>query len=164
MRKLLIFDLDETLVHATTEPFNHPADFECLGYFIYRRPYITELLAQVSRHYDIAVWSSSSREYVDAVVERIFGMQFEVKFSWAVDRCVQRVHPQSNGYVYIKDLRKVQGQGYQVDQIIMVDDSPEKLARQPRNHIAIAPFTGQQGDIELVGLMEDLIHRALASK
>lgn len=52
---------------------------------------------------------------------------------------------------------------YQVDQIIMVDDYPEKLARQPRNHIAIALFTGQQ-DVELVGLMEDLIHRALASK
>lgn len=164
MRKLLIFDLDETLVHATTRPFDHPADFECLGYFVYRRPYVTELLSQVSHLYDIAVWSSSSREYVDAVVERIFGGKFDVKFSWAVDRCVQRVHPQSNGYVYIKDLRKVQSQGYQVDHIIMVDDSPEKLARQPKNHLCLSPFTGEQDDVELLALAADLIRRAAVTE
>ncbi|HEY0584531.1 MAG TPA: NIF family HAD-type phosphatase [Pseudoduganella sp.] len=45
-RKLLIFDLDETLVHATTEPLPYPADFEWLEYFVYKRPYVNELLTQ----------------------------------------------------------------------------------------------------------------------
>lgn len=38
MRKLLIFDLNETFVHTTTKPFHHPADFECLGYFVLPAP------------------------------------------------------------------------------------------------------------------------------
>jgi RNA polymerase II subunit A small phosphatase-like protein len=159
-RKLLIFDLDETLVHATTEEMAAPADFEWPPYYVYKRPYLTELLSQTNPYYDFAVWSSASRDYVDILVERIFDAQFEVKFSWAVDRCVQRVHPQSNGYVYIKDLRKVQSQGYEVENILIVDDSPEKIARQPRNHLVIKPFLGQADDTELLTLAEDLIRRA----
>lgn len=158
-RKLLIFDLDETLVHARTESLPHPADFVWHGYHVYKRPFLKELLSQVCQVYDIAVWSSSSREYVDFVVENVFGTQVEVKFSWAIDRCVQRVHPQSNSYVYIKDLRKVQSQGYEVEQIIIVDDSPEKIARQPRNHIGIAPFMGNQDDVGLLALTDDLLRR-----
>lgn len=138
-RNLLIFDLDETLVHSTTAQLPRPADFEWQHYYVYKRPHVSELLSQVSLFFDFAVWSSSSREYVDEVVERVFGTDYEVKFAWAIDRCIQRVHAQSNGYVYIKDLRKVQSQGYPVERILIVDDSPEKIARQPRNHIKIRP-------------------------
>ena len=72
---------------------------------------------------------------------------------------MQRVDVQSNGYVYIKDLRKVQSQGYQLERILMIDDSPEKIARQPRNHIKIKPFLGQAYDIELLSLADELIRR-----
>lgn len=125
-RRLAIFDLDETLVHATTSRLQHAPSFELKPYFIFQRPFIRELLTATKPLYDFAVWSSSSSEYVEAVVEKVFGAEFEVKFAWAVGRCVQRVHPQSNSYVYIKDLRKVQSQGYPVDRITIVDDSPEK--------------------------------------
>lgn len=160
MRKLLIFDLDEALVHATLHQLSRAADYAWLEYFVYERPYLFELLSRVSPLYDLAVWSSSSREYVDALVSRIFAPEFDVKFSWSVDRCVQRVHPQTNGYAYIKDLRKVQSQGYPVEKILIVDDSPEKIARQPKNHIRIKPYVGQLDDIELLALAEDLVRRA----
>jgi RNA polymerase II subunit A small phosphatase-like protein len=70
---------------------------------------------------------------------------------------VQRVDPKSNGYVYIKDLRKLQKFGYSIDEITMVDDSPEKLVRQPRNHVHIAPFTGAKDDQSLLDLADKLI-------
>lgn len=159
-RSLLIFDLDETLVHATTGRLSRSADFEWLQFHVYLRPHLSELLSEVSPFYDFAVWSSASKEYVDAMVERLFGTRFEVKFAWSVDRCIQRVHAQSNGYVYIKDLRKVQSQGYQVERILMVDDSPEKIARQPLSHIKIDPYVGQADDVELLALAKDLVHRA----
>jgi RNA polymerase II subunit A small phosphatase-like protein len=159
-RNLLIFDLDETLVHATTEQLPRPADFKWQQYHVYKRPHVSELLSQVNVFFDFAVWSSSSCEYVDEVVERVFGTDFEVKFAWDIDRCIQRVHAQSNGYVYIKDLRKVQSQGYPVERILIVDDSPEKIARQPRNHIKIKPYVGQIDDIELLTLAVDLAQRA----
>jgi len=95
---LLIFDLDETLVHATTQQLDRAADFEYSPYYVYKRPFLFELLKSAEPLYDFAVWSSSSREYVDAVVAEFFA-GFDVKFSWAVDRCIQRVDAQSNSYV-----------------------------------------------------------------
>lgn len=157
---LLIFDLDETLVHATPLALARQADLECPPYFVYTRPYVRELLFAVSPFYDFAVWSSSSRDYVDLVVNTIFGNDFHLKFAWAVDRCIQRVDVRSNSYVYIKDLRKVQSQGYEVSQITILDDSPEKIARQPKNHVSLSPYLGQIEDVELVRIREVLLKRA----
>lgn len=64
---LLIFNLDETLVHATTEQLARPADFEYPPYFIYKRPFLLDLLIAAKPLYDFAERSSYSREYVDAV-------------------------------------------------------------------------------------------------
>jgi RNA polymerase II subunit A small phosphatase-like protein len=157
--KLLIFDLDETLVHATTRHLGRAADFEYSPYFVYKRPFLCELLKTAEPLYDFAVWSSSSREYVDVVVAEIFA-GFDVKFSWAVERCIQRVDAQSNGYVYIKDLRRVQSHGYPVERITILDDSPEKIARQPRNHLRVKPYYGLDEDQELLAIAEELMVRS----
>ena len=152
-RQLIVFDLDETLVHATESPLSRPADFVVPPYFIYRRPFLDDLLTGLMSDFDLAVWSSSSRAYVDAVVAEIFRKPHLLKFAWAVERCVQKVDVKTNSYVYIKDLRKIQGQGYTLERIIMVDDSPEKIVRQPRNHLPITPFTGQDDDRALIALL-----------
>jgi RNA polymerase II subunit A small phosphatase-like protein len=156
MRDLVIFDLDETLVHATTTPLPRAADFQCAEYFVYIRPHLDAMLADVAATHDMAVWSSSSRSYVDQVAARLFGSRFALQFAWCADQCVQRVDPHSGGYVYIKDLRKAQKWGYAVDQMTMVDDSAEKVARQPRRHLPITPFTGQASDTELLALAKRL--------
>ena len=156
---LLIFDLDETLVHATTEKLARSADFEYATYFVYKRPHIFELLSATNPLYDFAVWSSSSKEYVDAVVGQVF-TSFDLRFAWAVERCIQRVDTPSNGYVYIKDLRRVQSQGYPLERITILDDSPEKIARQPRNHLKVKPYYGEEDDIELITIAEVLVGRS----
>ncbi len=154
--RLIIFDLDETLVHATENILSRPADFTVPPYFIYQRPFLKTLLASLYGAVDLAVWSSSSQAYVNAVVHEIFNDDFPLQFAWSVDRCVQRVDVRTNSYVYIKDLRKVQGQGYTVDRILMIDDSPEKLVRQPKNHYAIPAYTGQEDDYALLDLLQHL--------
>jgi RNA polymerase II subunit A small phosphatase-like protein len=159
MRKLLIFDLDETLVHASKRELGRPADILCPPYFVYKRPFINELLAKLSPEYDFAVWSSSSPEYVNFLVPALFG-SFRIEFAWASDRCVQRVDLRSNGYVYIKDLRKVQKFGYALDQVTILDDSPEKIVRQPRNHVLVSPFDGDEKDEKLLEIAHVLLRRA----
>lgn len=158
-RKLLIFDLDETLMHASAVQLAQAADFICGQYFVYQRPYLQALLTATQSLYDFGVWSSSSRAYVDAVVAQVFGSEFELKFAWAVERCVQRVDVRSNGYVYLKDLRNVRGQGYAVEDITILDDSPEKIARQPRNHFRVKPYLGQLDDRELLLIAVQLLYR-----
>ena len=154
--RLVLFDLDETLVHATEEPLNWVHSFEVPPYFIYVRPFAEELIRFCAQRFDIAVWSSSSEKYVEAVTSKLFGHEFPIQFSWAINRCVQKVDPRTNGYAYIKDLRRAQKHGYTVEEIRMIDDSPEKLQRQPGRHLHIAPFTGNQSDRELLSVIEKL--------
>ena len=56
----------------------------------------------------------------------------------------------------IKDLRKVRSQGYDLESIIMIDDSPEKIIRQPKNLLQISAFEGDQSDSELLTLIDRL--------
>jgi RNA polymerase II subunit A small phosphatase-like protein len=44
--------------------------------------------------------------------------------------------------------------GYAADEIIVIDDSPEKLQRQPTRHLCLAAFTGDPSDTELLGVIE----------
>jgi RNA polymerase II subunit A small phosphatase-like protein len=152
--RLIVFDLDETLVHATEVPLPSLDAFRVGPYFVYIRPFASELIRFCVSHFEVAVWSSSSERYVEAVTEKLFGTSYPVAFSWAVSKCVQKVDPKSNGYVYIKDLRKVLKHGYAADEIIMIDDSPEKLQRQPTRHLCLPAFTGDPLDTELLGVIE----------
>jgi hypothetical protein len=70
------------------------------------------------------------------------------------------VDAQSNSYVYIKDLRRVQSHGYPVERITILDDSPEKIARQPRNHLRVKPYYGLDEDRELLAISEEVMVRA----
>lgn len=157
--RLVIFDLDETLVHATEVPLPHVHDFQVGSYFVYVRPFASELIEVSASRFDIAVWSSSSEQYVEAVSAALFGQSAPLKFSWSVSRCVQKVDPKSHGYVYVKDLRRVMKHGYTVDQIVMLDDSREKLQRQPARHLCVPAFLGDPGDralLDMIGRIEAL--------
>jgi RNA polymerase II subunit A small phosphatase-like protein len=154
--RLAVFDLDETLVHATKVQLPYPHSFKVGQYFVYVRPFARELISASASWFDIAVWSSSSEQYVEAVTAELFGTPHPVKFSWSVSKCVQKIDHRSNGYVYVKDLRKVIKYGYAVDEIIMIDDSPEKLQRQPTRHLCLPAFTGDPSDRELLIVIERL--------
>lgn len=154
--KLIVFDLDETLVHATATPLPYPHSFKIASYFVYVRPYASELIQLCAGRFDIAVWSSSSALYVEAVTRELFGNAVPLKFAWSVSKCVQKVDPISNGYIYVKDLRKVMKHGYTPNQILMLDDSPEKLQRQPSRHLQVSPFTGQPDDTALLAIIDIL--------
>jgi RNA polymerase II subunit A small phosphatase-like protein len=160
--RLIVFDLDETLVHATKVPLPYAHTFQVGPYFVYVRPFASELIKFCASHFEVAVWSSSSERYVEKLTAELFGTTFPVVFSWAVSKCVQKVDPRSNGYVYIKDLRKVMKHGYAADEIIMIDDSPEKLQRQPTRHLCLPAFTGDPLDTELLGVIERI--KAMAER
>ena len=152
--RLIVFDLDETLVHATKVALPSTHTFKVGPYFVYVRPFASDLIRFCAAHFEIAVWSSSSERYVETVTAELFGTSFPVAFLWAVSKCVQKVDPKSNGYVYIKDLRKAMKYGFAADEIIMIDDSPEKLQRQPTRHLCLSAFTGDPIDTELLDVIE----------
>lgn len=154
-RPLLILDLDETLVYATEKELGSPPDFRIAHYSVYRRPHLSAFLDYCFTEFDVAVWTSASRTYASEVITQVFGGR-ELRFFWSGERCIQRRDFNTHETYTVKDLRKVRRLGFSLEQVLMVDDSPEKLERHYGNHIRIAPFEGDVSDAELPSLAEYL--------
>lgn len=158
-RKLLVLDLDETLVHATEDRLEHPEDF-CVGpYFVYRRPYLSEFLEVVHSHFDVAVWTASGERYAAQVIEQIFAPG-KLKFVWSSQRCTTARDWVTGHYTTIKNLSKLKRQGYALESIIAVDDTPSKYARSFGNLVTVREFVGSRDDTEL-RLLAKYLHTLL---
>jgi RNA polymerase II subunit A small phosphatase-like protein len=148
-RLLLVLDLDETLMHATERPLLHAADHELPPYFLYRRPGLTEFIDTVSSGFRLAVWTSSSPGYARAVCQWIFPDPNRLEFVWASDRCTPTRDFDTDSWCQAKPLKKLKRLGYDLNRVLVVDDSPEKHTRNYGNLVQVAPFLGDPDDNEL---------------
>lgn len=155
-RCLLILDLDETLVHAKDQPLSRPHDFEVGPYVVYRRPGVDMFLRAMHQHFDLAVWTSSTRGYAGPVVAALFPEGITPRFVWSRERCTRRFDPETHDFEWAKNLAKVKRQGYRLERVLMVDDTPEKLAKHYGNLVRVRAFEGDPGDRELFGLADYL--------
>ncbi len=160
-RLLLILDLDRTLVYASELPLPREHDFRVGKYYVYRRPGLESFINTCDSLFDLAVWSSSGAAYAEEIVSRIFPSTVELKFLWSSERCTRREEPELGKVVWLKDLKKVKRQGYDLDRVLVVDDSAKKHVRSYGNLVTLKSFDGSTDDMELVLLAEFL--RSLAS-
>ncbi len=154
--KLLVLDLDETLVHATETSLEREPDFEVGPYSVYRRPGLDHFLDVMRRHFELAVWTSSTRLYAEPVVASIFAADIDLRFVWSRERCTMRFDPELHEYEWAKNLDKIKRKGCLLEQVLMVDDTPQKLARNYGNLVRVKPFYGDLADNELSLLSEYL--------
>ncbi|MBI4871511.1 MAG: HAD family hydrolase [Candidatus Riflebacteria bacterium] len=159
---LVILDLDETLIHSSEAPLDRIPDFRLGEYHTYKRPGIDAFLRTLADADDVelAVWSSSTEDYVQEVVRRLFG-GLPLAFAWSRRRCT-RLQEASHGaqswhsMVWSKKLQKVRRRGFDLDYAVMVDDSPRSIPEYG-NVIAVTPWTGEPGDTELTLLLPFLL-------
>ncbi|MEO7716022.1 MAG: HAD family hydrolase [Capsulimonas sp.] len=149
-RKLLVLDLDETLVYAARRPLERAAGFAVGPYFVYKRPGVDDFLAFCFAHFETAVWTSATRDYAEAIVQILFPQP--PSFLWAIERCTVRYDPDCDAHVGTKNLVKLKRRGYRLEQVIVVDDSPEKHLRSYGNLVRVAPWTGDTADDDLLRL------------
>lgn len=155
--KLLILDLDETLIHATSDKLSITEDFQFDKYFIYKRPYLNSFLLDISMHYKIGIWSSADDDYVNHIVNQITPDNFQFEFIWGRSRCSYKRDIDLDTFVFEKRLDKLKKRGFRLEQILIIDDSPEKSRTNYGNAIYIKEFTGETSDIELKLLHDYLI-------
>lgn len=162
-KSLLILDLDETLIHATATKIRDDFDFKVFDYFIYKRPGLASFLAQCAPYFKLAVWSSASDDYVQAVVEQIFPAFITPVFVWGRSRCTRFRLPEmdeqgllnldyASEHEFAKRLKKVERKGFNLKRILIVDDTPEKVSQNYGNAIYIKAFRGEPDDKELFNL------------
>ena len=166
-KTLLVLDVDETLVHATEKQLDRAEDFKIANYNVFIRPYLSEFIEGVKDDYMIAIWSSATDDYVEEVVKRIIPKTIELKFVWGRSRCSfkRNLKIDDRGYYsdnyldhynYVKPLKKLKRKGYQLNRILIVDDTPHKSQDNYGNAIYPKEYRGELEDDELKYLLEYL--------
>lgn len=154
-QKLLVLDLDETLVHAADHPLVRAGDFRAGPYHVYRRPHLSEFVAFALARFHVGVWTSSGEQYAARVVESIFPPA-ALQFVWASQRCTVARDLQTGEYRTLKKLGKLKRKGYRLEAVIAVDDTPSKYMCNYGNLIAVQEYRGEEQDDELLLLMHYL--------
>lgn len=161
-KNLLVLDLDETLLHSCEGVFEREPDFYACSYGVYLRPFIDGFLRWVSEWYELAIWTSAGEDYAKEIVHYLFSNPNDLKFVWASNRCTRIYNCDTGEQLLIKDFCKIKRLGYDLNRVLVVDDSPEKHCRNYGNLIRVSPFEGALDDNELRDLckyLKDLKNR-----
>lgn len=168
---LLIFDLDETLIHATKDDIGLEPDFIAYDYKVFKRPYVADFLSNLSKDFYLAIWSTASEDYIDKIISEIAPKNIKFEFVWGQTRATykrtikvdQYNYTDFIEYHYIKRLKKVKTLGFRLERTLMVDDTPHKVKENYGNAIYIKEFKGDSNDKELIYL-EKYLQRLKDSK
>ena len=157
-QKLLILDIDETLIFATEEPLSRAADFTVGNkYYVYKRPFVEQFLEWCFENFEVAVWTSATNDYAAEVLRNIFlQAQNNLSFLWSRERCTPSLDFESKETFWEKKLTKVRRRGYNLENIIVVDDTPQKWRNSYGNLVRVKPYLGEPDDNELEKLIRYL--------
>ena len=141
-RRVLVLDLDETLVHAL------PPDHRT----VLVRPHAAEFLAAVSRTFDeVVVFTAGTREYASPVLDGLDPDGTLLGRRFYRDSC--SVMPGTG--LLVKDLR-ILGEA-DLSRVRIVDNTPSAYALQPQCAVPIRSYEGDDpDDTELLRVLRKL--------
>ncbi|RAL50316.1 hypothetical protein DM860_007990 [Cuscuta australis] len=151
-KSTVFLDLDETLIHSSTNPPPEKYDFavrpvidgERVDFYILKRPFVDEFLESLSKKFEIVVFTAGIKEYASLVLDKLDKKNL-ISHRLYRDSCKEL-----DGK-FVKDLSDL---GRDMKRVVIVDDNPNSYALQPRNAVPISPFTNDLEDGELKRLME----------
>eukprot|EP00992_Anisonema_acinus_P008728 TRINITY_DN4868_c0_g1_i1.p1 TRINITY_DN4868_c0_g1~~TRINITY_DN4868_c0_g1_i1.p1 ORF type:complete len:255 (+),score=32.01 TRINITY_DN4868_c0_g1_i1:83-847(+) len=156
-RVCLVLDLDETLVHASFQPVEHPdmiIPLEVRGCMhhvhVKKRPFVDEFLSRVSQMFEVVVFTASLPEYADRVMDELD------PYGTRIHHRLFREHCAFTNGIFVKDLLRL---GRPLNRVVLIDNSPCSFLFQPRNSIHCTSWFDDELDTELRDLqpvLEDL--------
>ncbi|KAG2318964.1 hypothetical protein Bca4012_054812 [Brassica carinata] len=154
-KRTIILDLDETLVHSTTQMPGVRYDFmvmvrvetEVMPIFVVKRPGVTEFLERLGESFEVVVFTAGVEDYASQVLDKI-DRKGVISQRLYRDSCTE-----VNGR-YVKDLSMVVGKD--LGSALIVDDNPSSYSLQPENGVPIKAFVDDLKDQELMKLVEFL--------
>lgn len=178
-QKVLILDMDETLIHAKFHNETYEElEQQCLGYIpgegegecdqfnlllgssnqhsdmyvrlnVKVRQHMEEVLQYLATLYEICVFTAGEQDYADAILDFIDEERTIIKHRLYRHHCVKAA-PR----VYIKDLRIIADR--ELKDIIIVDNSVVSFIFNMSNGVPISDFRGQKNDDELMFMVSYL--------
>lgn len=147
--KLLILDLDETLIYAAEEKLERESDFKVGQYFVYRRPFLESFLDFCFEQFEVAVWTTATKAYAEEILKTILKENQKLQFLWTRERCTQVFDEEAREHFFVKRMSKLRRRGLRLESVIVVDDSPNVWKCSYGNLVRVDKFEGDLNDNEL---------------
>ena len=149
-RKLLVLDLDETLIHTAYAPFVGGVLKARRGFFyLYERPHLQHFLDGCSAEYDLAIWSASKADYVHWIMRSTVLSEYQFVFVNTSKNC-KRMFGKDGRVEYQKDITPYKSQ---YEKLIMLDDVP-KMVVPIECCIKVPEYRGGVDEFLLNGIIE----------
>uniref|UniRef100_A0A3B3R9Q0 protein-serine/threonine phosphatase n=1 Tax=Paramormyrops kingsleyae TaxID=1676925 RepID=A0A3B3R9Q0_9TELE len=158
-RKVLVLDLDETLIHSHHDGVLRPSvrpgtppdfilkvviDKHPVRFFVHKRPHVDFFLEVVSQWYELVVFTASMEIYGSAVADRLDNNRSILKRRYYRQHCTLDLGS------YIKDLSVVHSD---LSSIVILDNSPGAYRGHPDNAIPIKSWFSDPSDTALLNLL-----------
>lgn len=154
-KKCLVLDLDETLVHSSfiaipEADFKIEVSLDGKDFVIYvvKRPGVEEFLTELSKHYELVLFTASVEKYAQKVTQLIDP-------NTVIEAMLYREHCTFHGGNFVKDLNRL---NRDLRHCIIVDNSPISYQFHPENAIGIGTFLTNKSDRELLYCKEFLMN------
>ena len=162
-KKVVLLDLDETLIHGDFQEeylndLDHPYDKiikftsldeqEEVSVGIFVRNGVQKFLEEISKIFDIGIFTASSKDYADAVINYLDPNNEFIKFRLYRNSCIKVNN------ISIKDLRII---GVDLKNIVLIDNNMYSFANQLGNGILINSFYYDKNDYDLFSVMSYLL-------
>lgn len=129
---VLVLDLDECLVHS----FKGDIALCCFA-----RPGIIKFLTEIKSMYEIGIFTSSSQDYADLIIDKISNIIFDFR--------LYRQHITDSKNSKYKDLSKI---GRDINKLIFIDNHAPNFELQPENSFYINTWESDLFDKQFLGI------------
>ena len=155
-KKILLLDLDETLVHSSFQPLGKDKNnqiiqpdiflkilFEKKYYNLYvlTRPYINQFLKDMSKLFIIYIFTASIQEYANPLLNEIDKNNI-ISYRLYRDSCTL-----TNDGKYVKNLNIL---NYNLKDLILLDNNPISYSFNKNNGVPIKSWHNDKNDKELI--------------
>ena len=151
MDRLIIFDLDETLIHSIRDEYEQmppnaqrvflvePGSQEAFANDFYVLPHLIKCLKMVNERYEVAVFTAGYDWYADPIINQIdpTGTLIQHRF---YRHHARQVFNQDNQPLFIKDLSIFAG--LDLRKVLFVDNHVFSFALNLKNGIPVVDFLG----------------------
>ena len=156
-KKILVLDIDETLVYCSTNPIDsYDLAFEIVfkgdlqSIYVKKRPFLDEFLDTIGKNFYCIVYSSAQSVYLEKLISEIDKSGI-IKNIYERSNCLR-----VNGF-YIKDLSIFESDDLKLNEMIILDDSIQAFAYQLNNGVPILKFDSKSEDNELKNILPFLL-------
>ncbi len=147
--RTLVLDLDETLITTKTSENDNVSKVAGAEFELKIRPFAEEFLKKMSKEFEIIIFSSAERKYVEVIAKVLDPKSQYISHIFHREHCIKT--PQG---LFVKDLRIFKGR--ELRDMVIVDNLVQSFAHQIDNGIPIISWYGDRSDQELKYLMEYL--------